>query len=335
MDVNNIETYDEDVNDQPVDYSKKYIERNAPIQNECLVDESQTNHTLKKEFDEHDNKVDLFGDYAETDLDQPTDYSLRYAEDDTDEDEKQNTEYFPNNEQEDTIKTYYTEGTPYETPFNFSTATSMSDLRVEDVKEHVLVKKISKKMIQASNISISFIKQTETLSCNTQDSLITKELKEKNTKDTTVLNPGQVTPEKIVSYYEEEETSHGFSRANSLSSLSSAMTPQNNITGVISKEDLNNPLSVNKEELENEDHSVVRLNNNQIELSSVSHNSFKNKNNPRVLDKEGKMVTFGGQDYYAEETPLMFSRCSSLGSLSGFEQYSIHDDRSSVISDFR
>jgi len=47
------------------------------------------------------------------------------------------------------------------------------------------------------------------------------------------------------------------------------------------------------------------------------------------------MVTFGGQNYYSEETPLMFSRCSSLGSLSGFEQYSIHDDRSSVISDFR
>lgn len=49
----------------------------------------------------------------------------------------------------------------------------------------------------------------------------------------------------------------------------------------------------------------------------------------------GKMVTFSGQDCYAEETPLMFSRCSSLGSLSGFEQHSIHDDRSSVVSDFR
>lgn len=49
----------------------------------------------------------------------------------------------------------------------------------------------------------------------------------------------------------------------------------------------------------------------------------------------GKMVTFSRQDYYAEQTPLMFSRCSSLGSLSGFEQHSIHDDRSSVISDFR
>lgn len=46
-------------------------------------------------------------------------------------------------------------------------------------------------------------------------------------------------------------------------------------------------------------------------------------------------MTFGGEDHYAEQTPLMFSRSSSLGSLSGFEQQSIHDDRSSIVSDFR
>jgi len=62
------------------------------------------------------------------------------------------------------------------------------------------------------------------------------------------------------------------------------MTPQNNIIGVISKEDLP---PVNKEELENDDRNVVKLNNNQIELSSMSNNSFENKNSPRVLDKEG------------------------------------------------
>lgn len=283
MDMNNTEAYDEDVNDQPVDYSKKYIERNAPPQNQHLADGSQASRVSKKEFGECDNKVDLFGDYAETDLDQPTDYSLRYAEDDTDEEEKQNTEYFPGSEQEDTVKTYCTEGTPYETPFNFSTATSMSDLRVEDMKENVVMKKVPKKTIEvASKIPVSFIKQTESLNCDEQG-LITKELEEENSKDTAVLNPGQVTPEKIVSYYEEEETSHGFSRANSLSSLSSAMTPQNNITGVVSKEDL--PPPINKQELENDDNSVV--NSNQIELSSASDNSFENKNSPRVLDKEG------------------------------------------------
>ncbi|CAB3379408.1 Hypothetical predicted protein [Cloeon dipterum] len=34
------------------------------------------------------------------------------------------------------------------------------------------------------------------------------------------------------------------------------------------------------------------------------------------------------------ETPLMFSRCSSVASLASFEQHSIHDDRSSIVSDF-
>ncbi|XP_008216777.1 adenomatous polyposis coli protein isoform X2 [Nasonia vitripennis] len=36
----------------------------------------------------------------------------------------------------------------------------------------------------------------------------------------------------------------------------------------------------------------------------------------------------------SQQTPLMFSRCSSLGSLNGFEQNSVQDDRSSVVSDF-
>ncbi|XP_029154939.1 LOW QUALITY PROTEIN: microtubule-associated protein futsch-like [Nylanderia fulva] len=74
----------------------------------------------------------LFGDYAETDLDQPTDYSLRYGEQTID-DEKQHSGFFSNNDQgllhEDTVKTYYTEGTPRETSLNSSRATSASDLQ--------------------------------------------------------------------------------------------------------------------------------------------------------------------------------------------------------------
>lgn len=280
---------DEDVNDQPVDYSKKYTERNvAPPQNQLIESPGaqRSRRVSKKEYGERDsNKVDPFGDYAETDLDQPTDYSLRYAEDDTDEEEKQGAEYFPVSGQEDTVKTYCTEGTPYETPFNFSTATSMSDLRVEDAKESELSKKMPKKPIEMVRKSlVSFIKQPETPDCDERDSLITKELEEENPKDTVVLNPGQVTPEKIVSYY-EEETSHGFSRANSLSSLSSAMTSQNNVPGVMSK--VESPSSVNKEELENDDHSALELNNNRVKLSSGNDNLSERKNNPRVLDKEG------------------------------------------------
>lgn len=281
--MNNVEAYDEDANDQPVDYSKKYVERNVPSQNH-LAKGMQTSGVSKKEFGERDSKVDLFSDYAETDLDQPTDYSLRYAEDDTDEEEKQNTEYFPGSEQEDTVKTYCTEGTPYETPFNFSTATSMSDLRVEDVKENDLPKKMPKKIVEATDKSpVSFVKPTETANVCEQDSLMTKELEEESVKDTAVLNPGQVTPEKEIVYYEEEGACQSFSRANSPSSMNSAITSQKD-NADISKVDLP---PVNKEELENDEHSVLELDSNQIELSPENDNSSEIKNNPRVLDKEG------------------------------------------------
>lgn len=36
---------------------------------------------------------------------------------------------------DDSLKTYCTEGTPYETPYNFSTANSMTDLREPAIKE--------------------------------------------------------------------------------------------------------------------------------------------------------------------------------------------------------
>jgi len=286
--MNSVESYDEDASDQPVDYSKEYIERNASTQNRLgdgVSRRSTAARISKKNFDaERDaDKVDpLFGDYAETDLDQPTDYSLRYAEDDTDEEEKQSAEYFHGSEQEDTIKTYCTEGTPYETPFNFSTATSMSDLRLEDGKENVyLMKKLPKKTLAvASKVPVSmFVKQADSLECAELDNDLGLVTKEENPKDAAILNPGQVTPEKIVNYYEEE--THGFSPANSLSSLSGAVTPQNNIPGAMSKVD--SPVSASKEELRNNDQD-----HNQIELPSES-NSVENKQTATgdLLDKEG------------------------------------------------
>lgn len=56
---------------------------------------------------------------------------------------------------------------------------------------------------------------------------------------------------------------------------------------------------------------------------------------PPKTPSESKAVKFEGVVNYAEETPLMFSRSSSLASLDSIYQHSIHDDRSSVISDFR
>lgn len=185
-------SYDVDTNDQPIDYSKK-------------------------SFVERESKVDPYGDYAETDLDQPTDYSLRYAEDDTEDEEKENSTYFTGNEQEDTVKTYCTEGTPYETPLNFSTATSMSDLRLEDAKDTESVKRTVKKVSQEGRNS------GESIACTKEedeeedgDEIPAKE--SKNISNELVLNSSSASIEKPVNYY-EEGTPGIISRVSSLSSL--------------------------------------------------------------------------------------------------------------------
>lgn len=86
-----------------------------------------------------------FCDYAETDLDQTTDFSLRYAERNSDEDEKQSSAYFTCTEQDivngDSVKTYCTEGTPSQTSLNSSRATSASDLQ-EDIRPRSLFRTI-------------------------------------------------------------------------------------------------------------------------------------------------------------------------------------------------
>ena len=63
---------------------------------------------------------------------QPTDYSLRYQE--SEEPEMQKSDK-PELNCDDALRTYCTEGTPMDTPFAFSTATSMSDLREPAIQE--------------------------------------------------------------------------------------------------------------------------------------------------------------------------------------------------------
>ncbi|KAK0096967.1 hypothetical protein PV326_003732 [Microctonus aethiopoides] len=114
----------------------------------------------------HSSETDLFGNYAETDLDEPTNYSLRYAERNSDEDDKRISGYFPAREEqdvEDTIKTYYTEGTPRETSLNSSRAASHSDLQDERMKQLVRInqKQSSKRLtLPPSTLEIHLDSQT-------------------------------------------------------------------------------------------------------------------------------------------------------------------------------
>ncbi|CAH1173663.1 unnamed protein product [Phaedon cochleariae] len=283
-----------DISDQPIDYSKKYSETKLPNRE---ADEVCSSKDRDYSFGKQPKK-ETFSIYAETDLDQPTDYSLRYAEDDSDSeicDKK--TEYV-----QDTVKTYCTEDTPYETPFNFSTATSMSDLRLDDKsvidndKLKETVPKVNKE--NSENLEEKDRCSTEDISdCEAQTKLVDKIPKSE-------LSSGLLSPEKPVNYAEEGTPGY-FSRVSSFGS----------ITSIPANEKLKN------------------IEESGLESERVPDTKPAEKVFPKT-PTETKNVKFERVVNYAEETPLMFSRSSSLASLDSIEQHSIHDDRSSVVSDF-
>ncbi|CAG9858226.1 unnamed protein product [Phyllotreta striolata] len=272
-----------DMSDQPIDYSIKYSETKVPNS-----ESTDANYSYSKQSEEKEN----FGIYAETDLDQPTDYSLRYAEDDSDSEIAKN---------EDTVKTYCTEDTPYETPFNFSTATSMSDLRLDD-KQVIDNDKLKER---ESTINKKINKSPEEKErCSTEDiSVLDHRPKLSDKLPKSELSSGLMSPEKPVNYAEEGTPGY-FSRVSSFGSL-------NSIPAVES----------NKEQKDNDNRE------------SDGERKENEKSSPK-MSAETKVVKFERVVNYAEETPLMFSRSSSLASLDSIEQHSIHDDRSSVVSDF-
>ncbi|XP_066257958.1 adenomatous polyposis coli homolog isoform X2 [Euwallacea similis] len=302
--------YNDDTPEQPIDYSRKYSEssgtkpRNIPLE---MSKSDERKYSDKKETDDFD-----IG-YTETDLDQPTDYSLRYAEDDSDSEicSKITKQEFV----QDTVKTYCTEGTPYETPFVFSNATSMSDLRnvgTIDVKTEIN-NEITTNVDSKDNKEIKDIEEKDR--CSTEDISEIENAAMKPQKSE--FSSGMMSPEKPVNYCEEGTPGY-FSRVSSFGSgLDSLPTNET----VIKKD--------------------VKLEENPNEVSSSAQKMIRDEkvaSTPKTPN-EAKVVKFEQVRMrevvnYAEQTPLMFSRSSSLASLDSVEQHSIHDDRSSIVSDF-
>lgn len=224
------------------------------------------------------SKLCFFNQYFEADFDQTTNYSLLYAEENSVIEEVGHFEYLAlSSEQENTVTTYYTEGTPFETPQFFSTSTSTSDLlKLDDTKVTYTIQEESEEYFAVDPAA------TET---------IEEELGSK--------------PGRSKSYMEFENKDK---------------EADNSSIDVYLPDD-----AEDSDEKCDDDERLEGIINVTPSQSPVE---------PCDKDREGKMVTFGGEDHYSQQTPLMFSRCSSLGSLSGYEQQSIHDDRSSVVSDF-
>ncbi|XP_038221638.1 adenomatous polyposis coli homolog [Zerene cesonia] len=304
---------DQDSCDQPIDFSRKYSE---------TKNESEPAEKVEgKKYTKKEN-ASAFGDYQETDLDQPTDYSLRYAEHQSETGSDISEPPGPSIN-EDTIKHFATEGTPYETPIIFSTATSMSDLRIigkdgkpktSNVKEHPEAMTHSDEKDTCSiedppghdNDRAISTPQTSAPVVGKQEIFDTK------------FSSGMISPEKPVNYCDEGTPGY-FSRVSSLSSL-----------GEPTEEDC-----LAKKNAQ----ATINVDPTPEDLSTSTPGK----------DKEGsKAVTFatepaaaqdasgvtsartGSPQRFIEDTPLMFSRSSSLGSLPECSQ---QDDQGSVVSE--
>lgn len=240
-----------------------------------------TRHASKKALPSViiNSKLFTYNNFTESEFDQTTNYSLLYAEENSVIEEIGHFEYLAgSSEQENTLTTYYTEGTPLETPLYFSTSTSTSDLlKIDDIRISNTLKLEPKDYFAVhQNLDIFKEKVQKPKEYRSFKSFMEFENKDKDCEETTEADT--YLPDDLSDFDEK----------------------------------------CDEERLE----SIINVTPSQSPVELCEK------------DKDGKMVTFGGEDRFSQQSPLMFSRCSSLGSLSGCEQQSLHDDRSSIVSDF-
>ncbi|XP_076044562.1 uncharacterized protein LOC143027230 isoform X2 [Oratosquilla oratoria] len=338
-----------DSQELPVNYSLKYASNNSntvKAQNESMAALTQsTEGPPSLQVDnfvregstsrakEPANKIDKFSPtFAETDIDnpdQPTNFSLRYSEEREEEGVAYrrtakppvSSQYYePPFVQDDSVKTYYTEGTPYETPYNFSTATSMTDLREPAIKEEVSREATPpSKAQQESEDKVMEVEDLEEDSDEPRDVL--EPLPQHPIPPTkSGQSSGIMTPDKPVTYC-VEGTPDCLSRFSSVSSLTSGEINANNERDGIMN-DMMNADNMKQREVPLVKGEKLKLDGTSDERESHTPQMERNENN-----LENKSVHY-------EETPLMFSRATSVSSLSSFDVQSIHDDHSSVVSDF-
>lgn len=231
------------------------------------------------------------------DSDQITNFSLVYPENDDIHSKAQKNRTFSVAE-EDTLKCYDNEGTPL-----LSTATSISDLR--PLPKHPIPHNMHRNMKSGR---------------------------------TTTENSGINTPEKPVNYCEEGTPAY-FSRRDSFSSLhEEAEFIQDNIELIHKPNQLNVIPAHKNNGIESHQSNAPIQPNDQLHNVDRSRQDYENNSsaNGTVPTTPGgecasKTVTF---NEFNLETPMMFSRHSSLGSLASHEP-PLNDDIGSVVSETR
>ncbi|XP_050074355.1 uncharacterized protein LOC126561963 [Anopheles maculipalpis] len=260
-------------------------------------------------------------DYQETDIDQLTDYSLRYAENqsDSEEDEEKDDERAvvatyrrrATGEQddpsvnvlmpEDSVKCYYTEGTPQ----IISSATSMSDLRAV---AGAAMKPVEVGPVPAQPVGVVV---------DREECIVGGPVMKSNPipigRGPAIIGGGDTgcnTPDKPFNYC--EEGTPDFSREASLSIIDLPHETQ--------QQEKQQQTGMEEQQQQQTQQAPTAVVVGDPNVASITGGPVS-----------GKSVSFLNTG--ADETPLMFSRTSSMGSLSSAEP-ACTDDKSSIVSEF-
>uniref|UniRef100_A0A182UDG5 Adenomatous polyposis coli protein n=1 Tax=Anopheles melas TaxID=34690 RepID=A0A182UDG5_9DIPT len=281
-------------------------------------------------------------DYQETDIDQLTDYSLRYAENQSDsEEEAQEVVEVEGQEKEaagvaeafrhraagatdpsvnvlmpeDSVKCYYTEGTPQ----IISSATSMSDLRAKQTE-------LESGATEQATATVVVVVEGDAAKGPVRKSnpiLIERALPAGD-------DLGCNTPDKPFNYC--EEGTPDFSRETSLSIIDlqeesdGGVLQQQEKADEAKQEHPQSPKQQQQQQQQQQPQQPQPLVKSPTAASVVLVDPTATM--PGTLGKSVSFLNTG-----ADETPLMFSRTSSMGSLSSAEP-ACTDDKSSIVSEF-
>ncbi|XP_040277559.1 adenomatous polyposis coli protein isoform X2 [Bufo bufo] len=270
------------------------------------------------------------------DDDKTTNFSERYSEEEQQEEEDDRQVNF-------NVTTYNQEEHHVEQPIDYSRK-YQSDVPPSTQKSFSFSKSSSKQRTKKDHVSSSSNTPTPSPNTNRQNQLHPNSAQTRSgqtRQKQASSKPPSINQETIQTYC-VEDTPICFSRCSSLSSLSSAEDEiEGRVKSVQGKGD-NNTLQITelkdgrdattKNSASNETRSAshhIRTKPSRLQTSNLSpsdasrHKSVEFSSGAKSPSKSGAQTPKSPPEHYVQETPLMFSRCTSVSSLDSFESHSI------------
>uniref|UniRef100_A0A1W7RJA3 Adenomatous polyposis coli protein n=1 Tax=Agkistrodon contortrix contortrix TaxID=8713 RepID=A0A1W7RJA3_AGKCO len=283
------------------------------------------NHGINPKVSQSLCQVD---DYA---TDKPTNYSEHYSEEEQHEEEDHPTNYSIKYDEEahhvdqpiDYSLRYSTDVPPAQKPsFSFSKTPSVQSTKTDHISP------------SSGNTSSSASKKHNQLHPNSAQN------KTNHTQKPTSCKASSINQETMQTYC-VEDTPICFSRCSSLSSLSSAedetgrdhstrVADTDNFLKIVGMKEnsgnLSTAVTTNETSLTSQH---LRTKSNRLQTSTISpsdstrHKVVEFSSGAKSPSKSGAQTPKSPPEHYVQETPLMFSRCTSVSSLDSFESRSI------------